>query len=331
MCSIRKRGLTWNAQVRISGWRSFTKTFKTKKDALAWGYALEDKLRSIPFSSSNIKNLKLKDLFHRYQKEISAQHKGFEVEVYKLKMFSRSWIGNIPVVNLTKHHFIQYKNDRLKLVKSGTVKADLMLIKRVLKTAKTIWDYRLPSNPLDNFLMPPSHKSRVRRLEKEELLHLLHYAKFLKNKNVLNIIEFAIETGMRRSELLKLQWNDIQNGISLLKNTKNGEDRKVPLTAHAKAILTRTSNDTKYVFPMTPESLKSAWRRLKAKANITNLRFHDLRHEGISRFFEMGLSIPEVSLISGHKDVRQLFQYTHLKPENLIAKYSNIFDDNINF
>ena len=76
---------------------------------------------------------------------------------------------------------------------------------------------------------------------------------------------------------------------------------------------------------MTPESLKSAWRRLKAKANITNLRFHDLRHEGISRFFEMGLSIPEVSLISGHKDVRQLFRYTHLKAENIINKHNNIF------
>ena len=58
---------------------------------------------------------------------------------------------------------------------------------------------------------------------------------------------------------------------------------------------------------------------------IKVLRFHDLRHEAVSRFFEMGLSVPEVALISGHKDVRQLFRYTHLKPENLIAKYSNIF------
>ena len=58
---------------------------------------------------------------------------------------------------------------------------------------------------------------------------------------------------------------------------------------------------------------------------IFDLRFHDLRHEAVSRFFEMGLSVPEVALISGHKDVRQLFRYTHLKPESLITKYSAIF------
>ena len=62
------------------------------------------------------------------------------------------------------------------------------------------------------------------------------------------------------------------------------------------------------------------WSRIVKKAGITDLHFHDLRHEAISRFFEKGLSIPEVSLISGHKDVRQLMRYTHLKINNLINK-----------
>jgi integrase len=55
---------------------------------------------------------------------------------------------------------------------------------------------------------------------------------------------------------------------------------------------------------------------------ITDLRFHDLRHEAVSRFFEMGMSVPEVALISGHKDMRQLFRYTHLNPENVFKKYA---------
>jgi integrase len=63
-----------------------------------------------------------------------------------------------------------------------------------------------------------------------------------------------------------------------------------------------------------------AWDRLIRRTSITNLRFHDLRHEAISRFFEMGLSMPEVALISGHKDPRMLFRYTHLDPERVIAK-----------
>jgi len=76
------------------------------------------------------------------------------------------------------------------------------------------------------------------------------------------------------------------------------------------------------LFPITANNLRLAWVRVKNKSNIRDLRFHDLRHEAISRFFEMGLSIPEVALISGHKDIRQLFRYTHLKPEDVIRKHS---------
>ena len=78
------------------------------------------------------------------------------------------------------------------------------------------------------------------------------------------------------------------------------------------------------MFPISGKLSKTCVRDAQL-TNIKGLRFHDLRHEAVSRFFEMGLSVPEVALISGHKDVRQLFRYTHLKPESLIAKYTSIF------
>ena len=71
------------------------------------------------------------------------------------------------------------------------------------------------------------------------------------------------------------------------------------------------------MFPISADALRLAWERVKRRAGIKDLRFHDLRHEAISRFFEMGLSVPEVALISGHKDARMLFRYTHLKAENV--------------
>ena len=71
---------------------------------------------------------------------------------------------------------------------------------------------------------------------------------------------------------------------------------------------------------MSANAVRLAWDRLKKKGNIKDLHFHDLRHEAISRFFEKGLSIPEVALISGHKDVRMLFHYTHLKAEDIVGK-----------
>ena len=75
------------------------------------------------------------------------------------------------------------------------------------------------------------------------------------------------------------------------------------------------------VFPISAACLRLAWNKARKKAGITDLRFHDLRHEAVSRFFEMGMSVPEVALITGHKDVRQLFRYTHLNPSNVFKKY----------
>ena len=129
---------------------------------------------------------------------------------------------------------------------------------------------------------------------------------------------------MRRSEILKLRWCDIDftNGFAFLYDTKNGEDRKVPLTERCVRLLQKVPQVHEKVFPITANCLRLAWGRARAKAEIKDLRFHDLRHEAISRFFEMGMSIPEVALISGHKDVRQLFRYTHLNPSNVFKKYA---------
>ena len=80
MSSVRKRGKTWTAQVRVTGWRSFTKTFNKKIDATVWSKTLEDKLKSLPIPDNNIDNLKFKDLLNRYSKEISPKLKWFERE-----------------------------------------------------------------------------------------------------------------------------------------------------------------------------------------------------------------------------------------------------------
>ena len=77
---------------------------------------------------------------------------------------------------------------------------------------------------------------------------------------------------------------------------------------------------SKLPFSMSANAVRLAWEKLKIKGSIKDLHFHDLRHEAISRLFEKGLSIPEVALISGHRDVRMLFRYTHLKAEDVLNK-----------
>ena len=136
------------------------------------------------------------------------------------------------------------------------------------------------------------------------------------------MVDFAIETGMRRSEILSLRWENLSDlkRIATLPYTKNGSKRDVPLSQKAAKIIASLPAHKDNVFPTTDYAVRHAWDRLIKRAGIENLRFHDLRHEAVSRFFEMGLSVPEVALISGHKDYRMLARYTHMTAENICSK-----------
>jgi len=224
---------------------------------------------------------------------------------------------------LTKQHFIQYRDDRLRAVTGSSTGSELALMKRVLDTAVKKWGYGIPYNPIKDIEFPKGSNARTRRLIGDEKERILAAASSQRNIYIASIIEFAIETGMRRSEMLKLRWCDVdfESGFASLYDTKNGEDRRVPLTRRCIEVLQTVPHTNEQVFPISATCLRLAWNRARKKAGITNLRFHDLRHEAVSRFFEMGMSVPEVALISGHKDIRQLFRYTHLNPENVFKKY----------
>ena len=323
MGCVRKRGKSWNAQVRIAGWRSFTKSFKLKSDAVSWIEETENKLRSSNKPRVNVGEITLRDLLQKYGSEVSSSLKGSDRELCKLHLYSRHPIADNKLVNLTRKHFEYFRDERLQKVKSGTVHAELMLFRRIFKTAIKKWGYGLLSNPTEHLQLPPPHKSRKRRLVSDEKERLLTAASSQRNIYIASVIEFAIETGMRRSEILKLKWCDVdlENGFASLYDTKNGEDRRVPLTRKCIEVLQTSPQTDERVFPISATCLRLAWNRARRKAGITDLRFHDLRHEAVSRFFEMGMSVPEVALISEHKDVRQLFRYTHLNPANVFKKY----------
>ena len=329
MGCVRKRGKSWNAQVRISGWRNFTKSFSKKSDAVVWVGELEQKIRSAHIPDIPIdRKILLRDLLLKYAEEVSPSHKGVVPETCRLESIARRWVGKLDIRYLTKQHFIQYRDDRLKVVTGGSVGSELALMKRVLDTAVKKWGYGIPYNPIRDIDFPKGSASRTRRLTGDEKDRLLDAASSQRNILIAPIIEFAIETGMRRSEILRLKWCDLDlvNGFASLYDTKNGEDRRVPLTRWCIEILSAVLQDDERVFPISANCLRLAWVRARKKADIHNLRFHDLRHEAVSRFFEMGMSVPEVALISGHKDVRQLFRYTHLNPNNAFRKYSAFSD-----
>ena len=129
-----------------------------------------------------------------------------------------------------------------------------------------------------------------------------------------------------------LTWADIDilNRNAYLHNTKNGESRQVPLTRQAMAVLEALSKDEERVFPMGMDALRSQFGRLKDYAkgqwngvgeNLFNdLRFHDLRHEALSRLSDTGLNVIELSCISGHKTMAMLKRYTHPSHEAILKR-----------
>ena len=131
---------------------------------------------------------------------------------------------------------------------------------------------------------------------------------------------------MRRSELLGLQWSnvDLARRIAFLPITKNGESRGVPLSSRAVAIFRALPpSSTGRVFGrLTANALKQSFRRAVRRAGITGLRLHDLRHEATSRFFEKGLNVMEVASVTGHKTLQMLKRYTHLSATDLATRLS---------
>ena len=196
----------------------------------------------------------------------------------------------------------------------------LVIIRHCLKIAINEWGLMLSANPVDKVKMPPSPPSRKRRLEDGEFSRLKKASSETRNPHIWPIIVFAIETGMRRSEILALTWDniDLEKRVAFLLLTKNGSSREVPLSN--KAIQVLKNQLTENPFPINANAFRLAWDRLRTRAGLVDFRFHDLRHEALSRFFELGLSIPEVALISGHKDVKMLMRYTHLRAEDLVRK-----------
>ena len=126
MGCVRKRGKSWNAQVGVSRWRSFTKSFSKKSDAVIRIKELKHKLHSAPLPDFIIDSkVTLNQLLLKYAEEISPTHKGYKSEMCRLKSIGRRWIGELDTRYLTKQHFIQYRDDRLKVVTGGSVKSEL--------------------------------------------------------------------------------------------------------------------------------------------------------------------------------------------------------------
>lgn len=265
----------------------------------------------------------LAEILVRYGEAITPMKRGSGPEKYRIKTLLAHRIARCTLDRLTSSEVASYRDDRLRMVSEPTVRRELVVLRHAIETAKREWGYPFPTNPVSGIKIPQHGTPRTRRLTEEEFETLMQAAAKAKTWYLFPIIALAIETGMRRSEILSLRWQNIdeRRAVALLPFTKNGESRLVPLSTKARSTLNivKGRHDT-LVFPISENAFRLSWERIVRKLRFHDLHFHDLRHEAISRFFEKGLSLPEVALISGHKDPRMLFRYTHLRAEIVAAR-----------
>lgn len=326
MATIRKRGGNWQVQVRRRG-VTLSKTFINRSDAKRWANQTEAEadIRGLQPNGRSLERYTVADLITRFCEEIAPTRRGYLKELTILNALLRTDLAKLKIVDVTPEKLMAYCADRLQIVQPGTVLRDLGLLQYIFEVARLNWGIPIEPNPVKRIRKPKASPPRERRLAPGEWEKLSEACKPCRNKLLLPLVRFALATGMRRGELLNAKWREVNADAETLyiPQTKTGVPRTIPLSGIGKAVLIELAigwQGHENIFPLTPEAVKLSWKRIVSRAGIAGLTFHDLRHEAISKFFEQGLSIPEVSLISGHKDPRMLFRYTHLRAEDVAKK-----------
>ena len=319
---IGQRGTRWEARIRQQNYPTITKTFSLKSDAEAWATETERSLERGYYQSVHQRE-SLGDILKRYIHEITPTKRGAKEETLRIGKILRHPIAEILVYKLKPTDIAKYRDERLNEVSSSTTKKELVLINHIIETARKEWGTYLTVNPLDGIRKPTENPQRDRRLGSNELEGLVISCGKSINHWFEPLVVIAIETGMRRGELLGLLWQDVDldKRTAFLPLTKNGSSRTIPLSLKAIDTLQSLPRDISgMVFPVSKTALRGLWLRACKRAKIEDFRFHDLRHEATSRFFEKGLNVMEVAAITGHKDLRMLQRYTHLRAEDLAVK-----------
>ena len=323
MATIRKLRDKWQAQVRLKGVKPIARSFAKKADAVSWGLVIESGVVQGTYVDPRAaESTTLSEVIDRYSEQLKARKRESSAVESRLKRL-RSDLGAFCLSKLGVSQLAGYRDRRLLVANPATVIHELSLLLRVLRMASTEYEIPLPKG-IPQVRLPSMPAGRVRRLAKDEEYRLLDACGDAPAFH--DFIVLAIETAMRRSELVSMRWEDINWGESLLNIpvTKAGVSRVIPLSCAALSVLRLLERSGESVWGFSATVASQRFSKTCSAAGIKNLRLHDLRHEGISRFFELGLNQMEVAAISGHKTLSMLKRYTHINPRHLVSRLSSL-------
>jgi integrase len=325
MASFRKHGNGWQGRVRRRGYPDITKTFENKSEAEKWARAIESEIDKGQFVNvCEAQRTSLGDLIARYLVEVTPTMKGANEDTIRLKAIMRKPIARWSLANLSASRIAAYRDERLKQVSNGTVIRELAYLSSIINHARREWGINTP-NPVQHVRKPTAPAGRTRILSDDEKSKLLQALEPKGRQNIWTkpVVVLALETAMRRSELLSLRWEhiDLVRQTALLPDTKNGTPRLVPLSSAAVVQLNSLPrNISGEVFAIKYFTLDAAFKRAVKKAGVIDFHFHDLRHTAITAMAEKLPNLIELSAVTGHKSLSMLKRYYHPSVEDLARK-----------
>ncbi|AJY19405.1 site-specific integrase [Burkholderia multivorans] len=327
--------IRYQATIRIKGFPTLSRAFPSRTEAEAWlaehEASIHRRIHSAKIEAErqriaaecSVQYRTLGDLMRRYLATVTPSKRSADQETIRMNGLLKHGIADCPIVNLDRQRVAEWRDARLQNVTGPTVRRDMILLAHVVKIGMVEWNTPLVENPFRTVRRPLEGPPRNRRMKSGEEPALLSVCDDARAPYLRPIVELALETALRQSELVQLDWSNVSMSgrYAYLPMTKSGTARGIPLSSRAVEILAdlpaALDSDGNRAGPVfvgaTSEAVKRAFIRASRRAGLANFRFHDLRHEATSRFFERGLTVPEVARITGHKTWTMLERYTHLQ------------------
>lgn len=342
--TVRKRGKTWQAQVRIKEKGklvySESATRETKAAATLWKLTRMEEIKRTGWRHLVTASTTVKVLLEKYaelKRKVKATSRGFD---HSLDNLCTSTLADLTMPELSSAAIVEWCMKRHEAGNApATVMHHLAILSAAVRSAKPL--FNVDANPqvvadaikqLKQLRVAAPSRRVENRITDADLAKIM--PEFVSEQASIDMVTFvrvAIALPRRREELCCARREHLAADGSTLKLIDTKDPRKyreeiVPVPPPALDLLAgipRENGDDGRFFPYKPESVSARWQRAVRRAGLPHLRLHDLRHEGISRLFEQGLSIEEVALISGHTSWATLKRYTHLRPQDVTKKLKN--------
>lgn len=329
MGTVRSRGDRHQGIVRVTGHEPIYKSFDSKREAKAW---IRDTEQALAAKSITSPDIKITDLIDRYVKEIAPKRKMADSHLgHDIPSIKRTFKG-MTMRDLTGRGLTDWvlKQNR----HASTRNWHVARLYGVLRQAESHWEVVVPWADMKRcrdrmwelgYLSLPNERDR--RVTDAELTKIKDAIAPGTRIAAKDIFDFCVATAMRISEVCRIEWKDLDREARTIivrdrkhPRKKFGNHQVVPLLNGSFEILERQPKKGPLIFKCVPTAPSRVFKIAARKAKLEDIVLHDLRHEGISRMFELGFEIQEVALVSGHTNWRTLRRYTHLRPQSLVAK-----------